>query len=72
MIAGFAILETLGEGGMGVVFKARQVELGRIVALKMLHSGRAASASALQRFRTEAQSVAAIEAWQRRADLFER
>lgn len=60
-VAGFAILETLGEGGMGIVYKARELELGRIVALKMIHGGRGASTTELLRFQQEAQAVAAIE-----------
>jgi hypothetical protein len=45
---------------MGVVFKANQVQLRRTVALKMILSGEMASASALQRFKTEAEATAAL------------
>src|SRR5260370_31410350 len=45
---------------MGVVFKARQVDLDRVVALKMVRSGEAAGAEELARFRTEGQAVARL------------
>src|SRR5262249_10098200 len=60
-IANFEILEQLGQGGMGVVFKARQTQLNRLVALKMIRAGAWADPEELQRFRTEAQAVARLQ-----------
>ena len=54
------ILERLGEGAMGVVYRARQVTLKRVVALKMIHSGARADPKQIARFRTEVQAVARL------------
>jgi serine/threonine-protein kinase len=59
-VEGYELLATLGRGGMGVVFKARHVKLKRLVALKMIRTGRLAAAEELARFRTEAEAVARL------------
>jgi serine/threonine-protein kinase len=60
-VAGYDILGVLGRGAMGVVYKARQRGLNRLVALKMILSGAHASEHELGRFRTEAEAVARIQ-----------
>jgi len=58
---GYEILGVLGQGGMGVVFKARQVGLNRVVALKMIRSGGHAGPEELARFRLEGEAVARFQ-----------
>ena len=58
--SGYVVLEVLGEGGMGVVFKARQVALGRLVALKQLRPEVLAGRDGVVRFRREAEAVARL------------
>jgi serine/threonine protein kinase/WD40 repeat protein len=60
VVGPYIILEKLGEGGMGAVFKAHNVRLGRIVAIKLLRKERSTNAEVIRRFHREVQVASSL------------
>src|SRR5262249_9374701 len=61
IVPGYEVLGVLGRGGMGVVYRARQTDLKRLVALKTILTGPQADAEERTRFQTEAEAVARLQ-----------
>jgi serine/threonine-protein kinase len=60
-VPGYEIEGVLGRGGMGIVYRARQVRANRLVALKMIRSAELADENERERFRKEAEAIASLD-----------
>jgi len=61
LFGGYELISELGKGGMGIVYRARELELGREVALKLILASRASSPAVIARFRAEAEAAGRLE-----------
>lgn len=61
MVGAFEIIEEIGSGGMGVVYRARDTNANRFVALKVIRSGRFSNEEQYERFRREAEAASQLE-----------